>query len=198
MSAHEPTTNRRRSRALWWSVGVLSTVILVALLVVAIWLSNALNPRQETPMNPDRTAALESELRAKDSAEDTLSRYEQALAQTADHVTALVPGLTWRWNRDSTTVSCGGELKDTQGVQILTRHVLFDGPIPDSAWSAALDVVRNQASQLGAQELLVFIDKPADHDVAINGDNGVEVRFGTKVAATLSARSDCHLRRADY
>jgi len=198
MSAHEPTTNRRRSRALWWSVGVLSTVILVALLVVAIWLSNALNPRQETPMNPDRTAALESELRAKDSAEDTLSRYEQALAQTADHVTALVPGLTWRWNRDSTTVSCGGELKDTQGVQILTRHVLFDGPIPDSAWPAALDVVRNQASQLGAQELLVFIDKPADHDVAINGDNGVEVRFGTKVAATLSARSDCHLRRADY
>ena len=83
-------------------------------------------------------------------------------------------------------------------MQILTRHILFDGPIPDSAWAAALDVVRNQASQLGAQDLLVFIDKPADHDVAINGDDGVEVRFGTKVAATLSARSDCHLRRADY
>lgn len=170
----------------------------MAIVAVTIWLSNALKPPQEPRMQHDQVAALENDLRAKDNAEDTLSRYEQALAQTADQITALVPGLTWRWNRDSTTISCGGDFKDTQGVQILTRHVLFDGPIPDSAWPTALDAVRDQASNLGANELFVYVDEPADHDVAITGDSGVEVRFGTKVAATLSARSDCHLPRAGY
>jgi hypothetical protein len=198
VTALQSTPERRRRRALWWTLGVVGTVVLVAVFAVVLWLSNALNPPQEPPMQPDQVAALENDLRAKDSAEDTLSRYEQTLAQTAEQITALVPGLTWRWNRDSTTISCGGELNDTQGVQILTRHVLFDGPIPDSAWPAALDAVRNQASKIGADELFVYVDKPSDHDVAITGESGVEVRFGTKIAATLSARSDCHLRRADY
>lgn len=183
---------------MWWTLGVIGTVVLVAVFALVVWLSNALNPPQEPPMRPDQVTALENDLRAKDSAEDTLSRYEQALAQTADQITALVPGLTWRWNRESTTISCGGELKDTRGVQMLTRSVLFDGPIPDSAWPAALETVRNQASELGADELFGYVDKPGDHDIAITGASGVEVRFGTKVAATLSARSDCHLRREDY
>ena len=51
-------------------------------------------------MKPDQVAALENELRAKGSSEDALVRYETALQQMADDVTALVPGLTWHWNRE--------------------------------------------------------------------------------------------------
>lgn len=197
MSA-EPTPGRRKLQTMWWAVGIVATVFVVAIAAIGIWLSNALRPPQEAPMRPDQLAALQDELRAKDSAEDALVRYEQALSQTADQITALVPGLSWRWNRDSTTISCGGEFEGTDGVQVLTRHVLFDGPIPDTVWPRALDEVRESAATLGATDLTVFADRPGDHSIELTGAAGSQVRFGTKVAASLSARSDCRLRLADF
>lgn len=148
-------------------------------------------------MQPDQIAALKDELRTKGSAEEALTRYEKQIAQTADQITQLVPGLTWRWNSDSTTITCSGELKDTGGVQVLTRHAYFDGPIPEPTWTTALDLVRDTASTLGATNVTVFADRPGEHDVEIVGNNGVQVRFGTRVGSTLSARSDCYLRNED-
>lgn len=188
----------KRPRAVWWTLGAVAAVVVVVVIVGVVWSSNAVHPQQEAaPMPSQPTPAARDDLRDKDSAEGTLSRYEQILAQTADQTTALQPGLTWRWTRDSTTISCAGEFADTQGVQILTRHALFDGPIQDTVWPAALEAVRNQASELGADGLHVYVDEPNDHDVALTSSRGVEVRFGTKAAATLSARSDCHLSAAD-
>ncbi|MCF6386951.1 LppA family lipoprotein [Mycobacterium sp. MBM] len=148
-------------------------------------------------MQPNQTAALKDELRAKGSAEDALARYEQQIAQTADQITELVPGLSWQWNSASTTITCGGELKDTGGVQVLTRHAYFDGPIPDAAWTSALNLVRDTASALGATNMSVFTDRPGEHDIELVGANGAQVRFGTRVGSTLSARSDCYLRNED-
>lgn len=149
-------------------------------------------------MRPDQLAALQDELRAKDSAEDTLVQQEHELSKTADRITALVPGMSWRWNRDSTTISCGGEFEGTDGVQVLTRHVLFDGPIPDTAWPDSLDAVRESAAALGVTDLTVFADRPGDHSIELTGSTGSQMRFGTKDAASLSARSDCRLRQADF
>lgn len=188
-----PFPPRRRVRALWWALGA-CTIVVVTVLVAAIWLSNALEPPEETPMQPDQIAALKDELRAKGSAEDALVRYEQQIARTADQIAQLVPGLSWQWNSASTTITCGGELKDTGGVQVLTRHAYFDGPIPDSAWTSALNLVRDTASALGATDMSVFTDRPGEHDVEIVGENGAQVRFGTRIGSTLSARSDCYLR----
>lgn len=141
--------------------------------------------------------AHQDDLRSKTSAEETLVRYEALLAQTADRITALVHGLSWQWAYEDTTVSCPGPLADTGAVQILTRHVVFDGPIPDEQWSAAVDIVAKHAAELGADSRFAYVDKPGDHDIAISGDKGVEIRFGTKTAANLSARSDCHLKQVD-
>lgn len=193
-----PAPHRRNLRTVWWVLGITATVVAVAVAAIGIWLSNALEPPQETPMQPEQVATLNDELRAKDSAEDTLTSFEKVLAQTADRITAFVPGLSWRWNRDSTTISCGGEFEDTDGVQVLTRHVLFDGPIPDNAWPQALDTLRESAAALGASDLTVFADRPRDHSIELTGDTGAQMRFATKVAASLSARSDCRLRQADF
>ena len=148
-------------------------------------------------MKPDQVAALENELRAKGSSEDALVRYETALQQMADDVTALVPGLAWHWNREAGSVSCSGPLMETRGVQVLTRHIVFDGPIPNDVWPQALQRVRDRAAELGAHEVFLYVDKPGDHDVAIHGDNDVEVQFETRVAGVLSARSDCYLKQTD-
>lgn len=55
------------------------------------------------------------------------------------------------------------------GVQLLTRHAYFDGPIPDSAWTSALNLVRATASNLRATDMAVFIDRPGEHDIELIG-----------------------------
>lgn len=180
-----------------WTAGVIAIVAVVAFLGFAAWLSDALSPKQEPSMTPDHIAALENDLRAKGSAEDALVRYESVLEEMANGVAALVPGLQWHWHREHHVIPCAGPLMQTRGVQVLTRHVVFDGPVPDDVWAQALQLVRDHAATLGAYEVTYYVDKPGDHDVAIHGVNDVEIQFGTRVAASLSARSDCYLQQAD-
>ncbi|WP_142386780.1 LppA family lipoprotein [Mycobacterium hubeiense] len=197
MSEQSESQRPSRWRIVGWTVGVIAVVAAVAAIVFFVWLSNALSPKQEPPMNPDQVAALENDLRAKGSAEEALARYESVLEQTANGITDLVPGLTWRWNREVNHVSCAGPLMETRGVQVLTRHIVFDGPIPDDVWPQALQLVRDSAAKLGAFEVHYYVDEPGRHDVAVFANDGPEVRFGTWKAASLSARSDCYLKQED-
>jgi Lipoprotein confined to pathogenic Mycobacterium len=183
------SVNRRRTTL--WTVGV----IVVVAVAFFVWLGDALSPDKEPPMKPEQVSALENELRAKGSAEDALVRYETALQQMADDVAALVPDLTWRWNRETGSVACPGPLMDTRGVQVTPRHIVFDGFVPDDVWQQALQRVRDRAAALGVTEVVVYADKPGHHDVAITGNNGAEIHFGTRIAASLSARSDCYLKQ---
>ena len=186
----------------WWRSGrravvALAVIVVIAAAVFFFWLADGLSPKQEPPAKPDQVAAMENELRAKGSAEEALVRYGAALQQMADDIRALVPGSKWHWNRANTSVTCPGPLADTRGVQILPRQIVFEGPIPDEVWPQALARVRERAAALGANKEFVYTDKPGDHDVAISGDNDIEIRFGTRVVAVLSARTDCYLKAAD-
>ncbi len=196
------TQPAERRPVAWWrsarrAVVALAIIVVIAAAVFFFWLADAVSPKQEPEMKPDQVATMENELRAKGSAEDALQRYGAALQQMADDVTALVPGLKWYWNRDNTSVTCPGPLADTRGVQILLRHIVFEGPIADDVWPQALARVRERAAALGANQVFVYADRPGHHDVAISGDNGAEIRFGTRAAAVLSAHSDCYLKAAD-
>jgi hypothetical protein len=186
----------------WWrssrrAVVAVAVIVVIAAAVFFFWPGDALSPKHEPETKPDQVAAMENDLRAKGSAEDALARYGATLQQMAHDITALVPGLKWHWNRSNTSVTCPGPLADTRGVQILPRQIVFEGPISDEVWPQALARVRMRAAALGVREVSVHADMPGHHDVAISGDNDAEIRFGTRVAAVLSARSDCYLKAAD-
>lgn len=148
-------------------------------------------------MNPNQDSALEDQLRTKAPAEDALAQYEAILQETADGITGLVPELTWKWNRDPDFLDCTGEFAETRGVRVGTRNLLASGPIPDNIWPAALQLVRDRAAELGASQEHVYADEPGHHDVAVYGDNGVEIRLMSRERAVLTATSGCHLKSAD-
>lgn len=116
---------------------------------------------------------------------------------TADDISKLVPGLTWRWNRESKQLDCDGEFAETGGVRVITRNLVSSGPIPDDAWPAALQVLRDHAAKLGATQQHVYADKPGHHDIAIYGDSGIELHLSTRGQAVINATSDCYLKQAD-
>jgi hypothetical protein len=194
-----PPKSARRSR--WkiagWTIAAIATVAVIAMVAVVAWLSTALSPNQEPNMNPNQDIAVEDQLRTKMPAEEALTHYEAILQETADDITELVPELAWKWNRDPDFLDCTGEFAETRGVRAGTRNLLANGPIPDSVWPAALQIVRDRAVELGAIREHVYANQPGHHDVAVYGDNGVEIRLMSRERAVLTATSDCHLKRAD-
>lgn len=180
-----------------WTIAVTAIVAAIAVLAVVAWLSAALSPEQEPTVNPNQVVGLEDQLRAKEPAEDALARYETILQETADGLTRLAPGLTWRWNREPDYLDCTGEFAETRGVRVGTRNLIASGPIPDDVWTSALQLVRDRAGELGGNQEHVFANTPGHHDVAVYGANGVEIRLLSRGRAVLTATSDCHLKRAN-
>ncbi|TQK31778.1 LppA family lipoprotein [Arthrobacter sp. SLBN-53] len=137
----------------------------------------------------------EATMRTRPSFEDAQRQYRATVEDWATQIASTSTGLTWRVKEDSWG-GCTGEYADTPGVHAFI-YVVFDGPIPDTTWPSALDVVRRGAAQLGATDVTATVNRPDDHNVIFSGNDGITVEFGTKAAGVLSAKSDCRLRQAD-
>lgn len=180
--AHRP----RRGRSWWVSAVCVATLIGCG----------TTTPGQPAAASGSTSAAPrdpEAILRDRPPFEVAQQQYLVALTETANQVTALVPGSTWHLEKNSWR-GCGGDFLHTKGVQAYV-FVVIDGPIPDTAWPRALRIVEDAAAQFGATNVQPFVDRPGDHDVVVTGPDGVEVQFGTAAATVLSMKSDCRLRK---
>jgi hypothetical protein len=173
---------------------VAGVATLVAGLIISCRLTDT-EERGDATVSTDKTAQIEEQLKQKPPFETALADYRNAVQDMANHIAALTPGNTWTFG-DDTWLACGGDYITTNA-----RHVYlmagFTGPVPDTAWPQALQIVKDGAARFGATEFLTFHDEPNNHDISIAGPDGVEFRFGTQVASSLTAQSDCRLKQTD-
>lgn len=185
--AQKPSA-RLVARIVAWTGGA---IIVAAIVVFVVWLAviyNALSPDPEPVKSPAEIAALEDELRSRGALEDALVQYEAALQATADDISALAPGVTWRWNREVSSMPCGGEFKQTRGLQYRTRNLVSSAAIPDHLREQAMKLLRQRATGLGAGHV---------NGVEVAGGWGGGVMFGQGEVAVLSGTTACHLSRGD-
>ena len=149
----------------------------------------------DTSVTTADPAQLEQKLQSKPSLEAAQTEYQAVVQNMATSIAALTPGTTWNVEQN-TWVGCGGEYAQTKAKQAYIMAV-FSGPIPDTVWPQALQIVKDGAAQKGATEFGTFKDNPGDHDIYFAGPDGVEFRLGTQKASTLTAKSDCRLSQAD-
>lgn len=135
---------------------------------------------------------IETALQQKPPLEAAQADYRTAVEAMANEIAALTPGTTWAFDTQIPWLSCGGDYAATEA-----KHAYisagFDQPIDDAIWPQALQIVKDGAAKYGATNFVVFKDQPGNHDVAISNDDGVQFQLGTKVKASLTAKSDCRL-----
>ncbi|BBU21633.1 LppA family lipoprotein [Mycobacterium xenopi] len=146
-------------------------------------------------MSTEQTAQRENQIRSKPSLEAARAQYEGAMRQMADSIIALVPGLTWNFEENSWN-GCGSEYPHIRAKQVY-QLIVFSGPIPDAKWPQALQIVKDGVAPFGATQFGVFHDQTGFHDIYLAGPDGIEFRFGTQKASTLSAKSDCRISETD-
>ncbi|WP_157225936.1 LppA family lipoprotein [Rhodococcus sp. AW25M09] len=153
---------------------------------------------EEPTVNDQDVAAIKDALYAKGTAEEEAARLEPLVIEMADGVVGVVPGLSWRWNREPLRIPCEAVPGDPGSASALAlRNVVFDGPIPDGAWPQALSVVKDVSARVGATQLRVRVDEPGHHDVQLIGADKVQFGFGSREAAALFAQTGCHLNLSD-
>lgn len=192
----------RRSR---WSAGAAA---LAAAVVVMSGCSSG--DSGKGPMSAERLQEEIAKLAPKGSSEEGYAAAEAAIAQMADQIAALVPGLTWKWHDDGLHwLSC---LQDTRyetpaeesvlAVTRNTRSALFSGPIPEDVWPAAVKIVQDKARGFGITQWAGNTDVAQNHDIVIHDNdynpdpnnqwtNSFEI--GTRVVARLAGSVGCRL-----
>jgi hypothetical protein len=151
-----------------------------------------------------------AKLAPKGSSEEGYVATEAAIAEMADQIAALVPGLTWQWHdRGLHWASC---LQDTRyetpseesvlAVTRNTRSALFSGPIPEEVWPAAVKIVEDKARTFGITQWAGNTDVAHNHDIVIHDNdyspdpnnqwtNSFEI--GTRVVGRLAGSVGCRL-----
>lgn len=173
LDEREPWDEDRLELPKWvqWMFGGFIVIPLILYFGIGLYSSNeSLDPEEQVAIEE-----LEEQLRPLGAAEDAVGRYEAAMQQIADELSARQPGLTWRWERRVSRFGCEGDLEDTTAVHMRTRHLVADELIPDERWAAAHEVARRHASGLGAGYVSGFRLAGGDdgaidltqHDVAV-------------------------------
>lgn len=173
---------------------VIAAALLILLITTACNHGNN-SHYENSPMSQTTSSDPEAALRSKPPFEHAQQQYREAVQDMAYRISAIAPGLTWKFKEDSWR-GCSGEYAKTSGVHVYI-YALFDGPLPDDAWGQAVDIVQAGVSDLGATNMTTLIDKPGDHYVVLGGPDGIKIEFGTKAATVFAVTSDCRLREAD-
>ncbi|MFD6199546.1 LppA family lipoprotein [Mycobacteriaceae bacterium NPDC060252] len=195
------TSKRSRSR---WGVGA-------AALLAAVLVMSGCGGSDKGPMSAERLREEIAKLAPKGSSEEGYAAAEAAIAEMADRIAALVPGLTWKWHDDGLHwASCLQNMDSDaiwSGDSVLavtrnTRSALFSGPIPEDVWPAAVKIVEDKARGFGITQWAGNTDVAQNHDIVIHDNdynpdpnnqwtNSFEI--GTRVVARLAGSVGCRL-----
>jgi hypothetical protein len=169
--------------------------LLAALCTVSTGCGHSGTTHGEGYVSPEHAAALDQQLHTKPSLETAQQQYRGAVQQMATQIAALTPGATWQTIQDEWT-SCGGDYALTHG-KAAYFLISFSAPISDDRWPQAVDILKSGAQALGANMFGVTKDNAADHDVYVQGPDGIQFQLSSQKAAALTARSDCRVSQAE-
>ncbi|MFT4200091.1 LppA family lipoprotein [Gordonia sp. (in: high G+C Gram-positive bacteria)] len=148
---------------------------------------------------PEREAeSFEVKLReTQPSLEETQREYERHVREIGAKLVELVPGTDFEID-EVTTGSCRTEGFRSRAKTAYVTSILRPG-IPDEKWPQALSIVRSQAESYGwaPLDMFTYADAKGHHDVALTATDGVEIRFGTELSASLTVSSGCRMSEAD-
>jgi hypothetical protein len=192
-----------RRHAAWLVTGL--AVALVAVLAVCgvgvYRFLEGLKGMDDAPQHMAKSdvPAFEQRYQDKGTVQQAAKDLEAVIAKTADKITALVPGLTWKWQDEQGNIGCPQDpASDTRVTRFWVRFAVFSGPIPEDVWPKAVAIVRSEAEFLGMTARFKYQDAAKQHDLVFSSQDGGEIRIGTAKIASITGKTPCRLMEDWY
>ena len=135
-----------------------------------------------------------TELHSRPSFEDTVATYTAMEVEIRAAVTAAVPTVTWKLEREGRTSGCAEPFDNLGGKFTGLDSYGAPGAIPDDAWPTAVAAAETVARTYGFDDTATVVDAPSDHQVRFRSStDGAYVDFGTGVNVILATFTGCNL-----
>ena len=192
---------RRNAKWLWTGLAITLVAAIGTCGLGAYQFVEGLKGMDDEPRHMAKSdiPAFEERYRDKGTVQQAVKDLETAIAKTADKITTLVPGLTWKWKDDIANVGCPHDpASDTRVTRFWVRTALFDGPIPEDKWPQAVAIVRGEAEFWGMTAQFKYQDVSRDHDLVFSSEDGGEISIASAVQALVTGKTPCRLMEDWY
>lgn len=165
-------------------VRIAAVVTALALLVSGC---NLTSDRKDPKVDQDQTI---QELEQRPNLDQALASYEQLLTQIREGIT----GKNWAAAEPPELNGCNDFSQDITAARTstTTTWVLSSG-ISDELWPTAVANTTKLAKPAGFTTTETVVDRPGDHEIAIQGPYGSVLHLSTLEVATLYIETGCHL-----
>ncbi len=117
-----------------------------------------------------------------------------------DEITAtastLIPSIKWETLHEGTRDNCERPYEQTDGQRyFLPDRVAENVAVAEQIWAAIVEAAKESAAKVGATEVQVMKDQPANHDVWFSGPTGIFIKLGYRGNLGVSGYTGCRLPR---
>lgn len=142
----------------------------------------------------DTTAEARAELAALPSLEDAKAALRDAVGLIAAAAQAALPGAQWKDGGNEATLSCNAPYSDLGGSMYYSpNRVAVAAPVTAEQWAQIESSARGAAAGIGATEVEVRSDLPANREVWFRGPAGLVVELAHQGNLSIAATTGCRL-----
>ncbi|WP_054814264.1 LppA family lipoprotein [Nocardia arizonensis] len=192
----------KKTRAILAAVAVVAVSPLAVLLtIVGVYV---LSDNSNEPTGAAETARAAEVLRARPTMETSIEQVRSVVEQIAAAGSRIDTRLVFDYVGYSSSPDCAAPFDRTRGRNHILRNYYADVPVPEASWNEFLERARVLAATVGATEVRVMAnapaegDRPATHDVWFTGEDGVIIKVASKRATVITGSTGCRLDSADF
>lgn len=149
------------------------------------------NPDAPTP--PTAATNALDELKSLPSLEETTQQVRAAMNEIASAATKVVPELQFLPVNGEETGNCEKPYEQTDGKRLFLPDEVASGQISEANWTTILAAAKAAAAKLGATDVQVMKDAPANHDVWFEGPTGIFIKIAYRDSLVVSGYTGCRL-----
>lgn len=191
----------KKTRAILLAVAVVAVSLPALLTIVGVYV---LSDNSNEPTGAAETARAAETLRARPTMETSIEQVRSVVEQIAAAGSRIDTRLVFDYVGYGSSPDCAAPFDRTKGRNHILRDYSADAPVPEGSWNEFLESARVLAATVGATEVRVMAnapaeaDRPATHDVWFTGEDGVIIKVASKRATVITGSTGCRLNSADF
>ena len=151
-------------------------------------------PYEPTP--PSEAAKALQQLKALPSLEDTTAQVQAAMDEITATASTLIPSIKWETLDEGSSDNCQRPYEQTDGQSYFLPHRVAENvAVSEQNWAAIVEAAKDSAAKIGATDVAVMKDQPANHDVWFSGPTGIFIKIGYRGNLTVAGYTGCRLPR---
>jgi hypothetical protein len=168
--------------------------LLAAMVALTLATAGCHVEKPDEPTPPTQATKALDELKALPSFEDTKAQVQAAMDRITAGAQTVVPSLAFQTFHEGSGDQCERPYEQTDGQRyFFPDRVATNAVVSEADWAKIAQLAKDAAAKIGAADVQVIHDQPANHDVWFSGPTGIFIKIGYQGNLVVSGYTGCRL-----